>query len=1564
METPISSKSDPSFLLLNEIEILLAQTRLMELYLKQAQVSAAHNAARAREQHLTELATLHRALAEKEQAAISRQNTASANEKALAEQIDQLQLRVTDQQSLLAVKENQRRQADAEITSLHQRISELELAREQSDVAALSSAQACRDLESALDALRLELENDRRDFQHQQRLAQDLHQHARQQLEDLENQLVERQICVASTSNDLQRAKDEITRLNQRVAELQAERQELTEAAVREVEQARRSFEAELSGLQSALAERDHHLQQSQHALSEIERSVTVEVQTLRHQFEQNHELLDLRERELRDALAHAAALQQRLGDLESAHKQAAIEAIESERLRGALQSEIASLQHEVAVRERALTERQEAVTAVELALHGRIQGLQQELARSRNAVETREHELAQAHTEVESLRERMARVESSAKDEIAARHAVESARDKLETDLANLMGRLAEREAALSAEAARFHANQEQSAGEITELRGQVQEQRRLLDQSAAELEQLRGEIARLRERSDQTEARERELTTQLQASDDVLRAALAAAEAQKAAALAEQENNFQSAAERLRADASRMRDEIDQKQQALTQGDAEIERLRSENTWLREQNHQWEHARHELEGTWQQSAALCQELETRLQAKDEELRIIRATAVEQREAIINEQAARFKAIEEQHASEIARLSSEIDEHRRSGENAYNELARLGSEVAGLQAQTAQSDARQRELEAALQSRVETLQAEQGNLERARHELSQLHAEMIGLREANGQLGAAHRELEEARHEAETQRQELIERLEAKENELAVTLSNAQAERESALREQAMRFQTIEEELRRESSMLRSQLEERQTSNAQRQEEFARLNAEIIQLHEQTRQAEQSQSEFEQKLRQAIVLQEELEARLCRKEEELQAQQSSAQAQQNTALAEQEARFQALDQQRIDEISDLRRLLEQQQSRAELAHNELREMHSEVSGLREQSAAAQAVREEIERQAALTADLRDQLSVRLQAKDEELRAARATAEAQLATALREREQWFTTVEGRLTSQIAHLRGELAEQERIAASASKEVTQLRAELVLLHEKISQSEQSRRELEQNWQQVAASRQELEAHLEGKDEELRASLLSAAELKHRLDSKFHDLETDLADKQALVHRRDTELDQLKAESSRLSAELAMRESVVDNLHARLEKEIEFTRTAHQTEIVGLREEYILRQQTLEKQLAQRQAESADLRHQIEELERRADRAELEIRTREQTLAASVAECAALREHLLELENRRQNEEAAAKTQFDQARNTLDAELIQLRQELEQKGWALAQQQAMMENLALAHKQQLQKLEERLNEQQNSSRERNGELGKAQLENRSLRRRLEELESELQEARETIARRAEQISQDYVAQIEKLRAEIRQQAGSIRERETALSQREQSLRAEIDALVHDAQEKNKILENRNDELVRVKSDRDLLQERFQELESATKQNELLVQTESEQMRSEFQAQLALLQAELSQKEWALEEQRAYASGLDQQYREQLEALNRRLAEVETGADQKPDQFVLGEEKLTREQQERYKKYREVMDTLNQAPDRTFPASESRRWRTRLDWKRRWRS
>jgi hypothetical protein len=100
LDTPKYQKSDPAILLLNEIDILLAQTRLMELYLKQAQATAANENARLQEQHESELATLRAALAAKEKQLQERPVVAVDHN--LSASVEQLQRELSEKQQFLS----------------------------------------------------------------------------------------------------------------------------------------------------------------------------------------------------------------------------------------------------------------------------------------------------------------------------------------------------------------------------------------------------------------------------------------------------------------------------------------------------------------------------------------------------------------------------------------------------------------------------------------------------------------------------------------------------------------------------------------------------------------------------------------------------------------------------------------------------------------------------------------------------------------------------------------------------------------------------------------------------------------------------------------------------------------------------------------------------------------------------------------------------------------------------------------------------------------------------------------------------------------------------------------------------------------------------------------------------------------------------------------------------------------------------------------------------------------------------------------------------------------------
>ena len=169
------------------------------------------------------------------------------------------------------------------------------------------------------------------------------------------------------------------------------------------------------------------------------------------------------------------------------------------------------------------------------------------------------------------------------------------------------------------------------------------------------------------------------------------------------------------------------------------------------------------------------------------------------------------------------------------------------------------------------------------------------------------------------------------------------------------------------------------------------------------------------------------------------------------------------------------------------------------------------------------------------------------------------------------------------------------------------------------------------------------------------------------------------------------------------------------------------------------------------------------------------------------------------------------------------------------------------------------------------------------------------------------------------------------------------------------------EIARLRQEAQERNQILQDRNDELVLVKAQLDQLHERLAQLEAPpSSREENSFEAEAERMRTEFQAQLALLQAELSQKEWATEELQAKARGLEQSLRQEIDALRRALGSKETSEPRAAREFVFNAPQSNHREDDVF-----AFDggTEGAVPPPGSFASQ-RRWHTGFGWKRRWRS
>jgi chromosome segregation ATPase len=211
---------------------------------------------------------------------------------------------------------------------------------------------------------------------------------------------------------------------------------------------------------------------------------------------------------------------------------------------------------------------------------------------------------------------------------------------------------------------------------------------------------------------------------------------------------------------------------------------------------------------------------------------------------------------------------------------------------------------------------------------------------------------------------------------------------------------------------------------------------------------------------------------------------------------------------------------------------------------------------------------------------------------------------------------------------------------------------------------------------------------------------------------------------------------------------------------------------------------------------------------------------------------------------------------------------------------------------------------------------------------------------------------------------MRQENLARVEELNALVNQKDSQIAERSAAQVNLEQSLRREVERLLHEIDERNGILQNRNDELVRVKADFDSTQERLRQLELTAAQTKADATVEVETMRTEFQAQLALLQAELSQKQWVLDERQASASGAEHEFRQQIASLRQQLSEKESAEHQLQRDFVMGDKPLTHSQHEASTTAKPSSASNGIHVQPTTADSRDRRWHSMFGGKRRWKN
>lgn len=261
------SKPDPAVLLLNEIEKLLAQTRLMERHIEQAHATAEEKMTRLQEQiqqldglrraNEEEIAALRHQVVIQEQALTGRHEAVTAVELALHGKIQSLQQDLAQRDSAIEIL-NSEAAARTKITLSK----EQEFAMKTDDQ---DEPQSAAEIEGG--ALQPILDQPLRDeVNHLIRASQE------------KNQILQ------DRNEELVRVKAEMDRLNERLNQLESSRSEAENALRDDSERMRTEFQAQLALLQAELSQREWALEERQAEARGQEQDLRQEIDSLRQQ--------------------------------------------------------------------------------------------------------------------------------------------------------------------------------------------------------------------------------------------------------------------------------------------------------------------------------------------------------------------------------------------------------------------------------------------------------------------------------------------------------------------------------------------------------------------------------------------------------------------------------------------------------------------------------------------------------------------------------------------------------------------------------------------------------------------------------------------------------------------------------------------------------------------------------------------------------------------------------------------------------------------------------------------------------------------------------------------------------------------------------------------------------------------------------------------------------------------------------------------------------------------------------------------------------------------------------
>ena len=720
-------KSEPLVLLLDEIEILSAQTRLMELYLKRAHTAAFGEVEKIQEQFRAKVSNLKERLEDKENTFSKHLSDFHDEQNQLNTQNQELLQRIAEQQNLTQHCREESEQRGAEIATLQERLSRLETAkRELETTAALRVDQARQELKSHVAQLQSELTQKEQALQQRDAAASQMAQSAQDRIRSLAEELAKSRESAEEQRAEIKRTESEGHELGQRVAELESGKGQIQAQAARVLEAFRQDAQAKIAALQSEIVHKTALLTRNQTTIADLERERNESAEATSSEEASKQALLENQAAEIARRDADMSALSGSIAEIEGlAQRQQIAAAEELAQARETFAAERAALGAELTEKERLLEQGRGDLQHIEQELRNRNRELQGKLAAKESVVESQEDHLRQAQAEL-----------------LAARDAI----GEKERTLAEWQARVSEQEQ-------NFLAQRQEWQRQLTEKQLQV-------ESSRGETERATGELAAALER----QRHELEERSVIQERAQHLTAQVDALTGQ----LSEKQSSLESQSETLRQIEARVtelsgalgsaRDALDEQQirarRAEQESAARCAELRAELERMEQALREHQAAANRPEPAFK---AQIEDLESRLNEKESVLEA-RAREIGVLQAGVESLSGQAARLEATYRQALADAASETDRVRRT----------LQAEITGLQSASAEQQALLGERQAALSAIEQKMRAEidvlkeqsapqQTLLDKQNVELRQAETEANTLRERIAQLESTTRQLQEA---------------------------------------------------------------------------------------------------------------------------------------------------------------------------------------------------------------------------------------------------------------------------------------------------------------------------------------------------------------------------------------------------------------------------------------------------------------------------------------------------------------------------------------------------------------------------------------------------------------------------------------------------------------------------------------------------------------------------------------------------------------------------------------------------------------------------------------